>query len=336
MTGPNLEFLEAGGDVERAYRLLLRLGQADADTFALRLGLPAEAAEAHGRRVVELGLAALHDGVLRPVSPGKAVERLVERRLARFQDELEAGVAHSGVVDSLLGERAAAPAADARPGQQGPPVQRLENQADIRAAIDEMTFFTRSENLTAQPDGILTPQSIVHSRPLDMRVLRRGVTMRSLLGPAAVGHPGTMAYLRELSRKGCEIRIARQPIERMIICDRAVALTPIDPRNTGKGALLTREPGLVATLVTLYERMWDAADPLPAAPGDTPSPGARPEGVERQVLETLYTADKDEAGARDLGISVRTYRKHVASLMERLSATNRFQVALLARERGWI
>ncbi len=49
----------------------------------------------------------------------------------------------------------------------------------------------------------------------------------------------------------------------------------------------------------------------------------------------LTPATKDESGARDLGISVRTYRKHVASLMPRLQATNRFQAALLARERGW-
>jgi len=45
---------------------------------------------------------------------------------------------------------------------------------------------------------------------------------------------------------------------------------------------------------------------------------------------------KDEIGARDLGISVRTYRRHVADLLKVLDASSRPHAALLARERGWI
>ncbi|MFJ9666453.1 hypothetical protein ACIRPP_17835 [Streptomyces sp. NPDC101219] len=94
-------------------------------------------------------------------------------------------------------------------------------------------------------------------------------------------------------------------------------------------ALLTREPGLVAALVTLFDRMWAMAQELPT-PADV-----SPTEIERRILKTLHSADKDESGARDLGISVRTYRKHVASRMTRLHATNRCQAALSARERGW-
>lgn len=35
-------------------------------------------------------------------------------------------------------------------------------------------------------------------------------------------------------------------------------------------------------------------------------------------------------------MSVRTYRRHVADLMQTLGAASRAQAALLARERGWI
>ncbi|MEU2593533.1 helix-turn-helix transcriptional regulator, partial [Streptomyces albidoflavus] len=37
-----------------------------------------------------------------------------------------------------------------------------------------------------------------------------------------------------------------------------------------------------------------------------------------------------------LGVSVRTYRRHVADLMQLLGAASRAQAALLARERGWV
>ncbi|CAH9419835.1 MULTISPECIES: helix-turn-helix transcriptional regulator [Streptomyces] len=62
----------------------------------------------------------------------------------------------------------------------------------------------------------------------------------------------------------------------------------------------------------------------------------RPSGIERRVLVSMCTVGKDEAGARKLGVSVRTYRRHVADLIQTLGATSRAQAALLARERGWI
>lgn len=62
----------------------------------------------------------------------------------------------------------------------------------------------------------------------------------------------------------------------------------------------------------------------------------RPSGIERRVLVSMCTVGKDEAGARKLGVSVRTYRRHVADLMQMLGAASRAQAALLARERGWI
>ncbi|MEU7899105.1 hypothetical protein AB0B45_40405 [Nonomuraea sp. NPDC049152] len=56
----------------------------------------------------------------------------------------------------------------------------------------------------------------------------------------------------------------------------------------------------------------------------------------RQVLHLLSSADKDEIAAREMGVSLRTYRRYVAELLVRLGATNRFQAVLLARKQGWI
>jgi hypothetical protein len=318
---PRLEFLGVTGDEEALYRRLLRRDASDD---------PDEAAVDAGAagRLVELGLATRsRTGALRPVTPARAVERLVDNRLEALRQELEQAVRAGGVVESLQRERTAAPAR--RLPEKGPVVQQIEGMEAVRAVIDELTFFARSESLTTNPTGIISKESADFSRPIDLRVLRRGVRMRTLMAAPALDDRATMSYLRELAAEGAEIRIAHHPLERMIICDRSAALTPLDPAHTAKGALLTREPGLVATLVTLFDRMWDMAQEMPA-PDDEP-----PTEIERRILEALRTAGKDESGARDLGISVRTYRKHVASLMTRLQAANRFQAALLARERGW-
>ncbi|MFJ9108954.1 DNA-binding response regulator [Streptomyces sp. NPDC102283] len=116
------------------------------------------------------------------------------------------------------------------------------------------------------------------------------------------------------------------------------ARTP--PPDTSRGALLAHRSGLVSSIVSLCERIWDQADELSRAGDGTGSgEGAavpRPSGIERRVLVSMCTVGKDEAGARELGVSVRTYRRHVADLMQTLGAASRAQAALLARERGWI
>ncbi|MFJ4842514.1 helix-turn-helix transcriptional regulator [Streptomyces sp. NPDC088746] len=322
-------------EVERAYRALLRTGQASPDELAGQCGYGTEQAEEVCRQLVELELANTSaSGVLTPLSPAKAVEGLVAAAVRRLELRLQSEVHAGGIVDALIAERRApSPVGHLGDGQS----VQLTGMAAVRAAIDELTFFTWDESLTTNPTGVLSKESISHARPIDERVLRRGVRMRTVVGHAAREDPPTMAYLRELVGKGAAIRIARDPIERLIICDRAAALTPLDPAHTAKGAILTREPGLVAALVSLFERMWSSADPLCVPEGE---PADEPEGtlteLERKILHSLCTADKDEVGAREVGIALRTYRKHVAALMRRLDASNRFQAALLARERGWL
>ncbi|MFJ4188899.1 LuxR C-terminal-related transcriptional regulator [Kitasatospora sp. NPDC089509] len=328
----SLGFLEVSAEDEEAYRILLRRGEAGRDDLARQL---ARDGELLSRRLTGLGLARESgDGVLHPVSPARAVEYLVEDAAGRLRSRLEARVSASGTVDSLLAEREAL-TRNTDGNRALDMIQRLEGMAAVRETIDELTFFTWTESLTTNPGGVLSPDTIAHARPLDERILRRGVHMRTLLGAAALDDPATMAYARELISKGAQIRISAEPLERLIICDRAAALTPIDPTHTAKGALLIRELGLVAALASLFERMWNTAQELPPdEAGDGPAEHLT--AMERRILQALFDAEKDENGARDLGIAVRTYRKYVAMLMQRLGASNRFQAALLARERGWI
>jgi hypothetical protein len=338
MPHTSLEFLGVRPEEEAFYRTLLRTGGAGLKELAEYCSSDEDAMQSLQKQTLDLGLATSADGLLRPVAPAKAIESLIERRVTLAREELENAAADNGIVASLLAERTAAPVSDAVAGTDRPTMERLEGIDRVRAAIDELTFFTRTESLTTWPSGLIPPQVVATSRPADERILRRGIRMRTLIGSAALDDPGTMSYLRELTAKGAEIRISRLPLERVLIFDRAAALTPIDPADTSRGALLAREPGLVATLVSLFERMWGQAhEPPPPSYEGGPEPADdRPGELERRILESLCTADKDETGARDVGISVRTYRKYVASLMHQLGASNRFQAALLARERSWI
>ncbi|MFE1057054.1 helix-turn-helix transcriptional regulator [Streptomyces rochei] len=314
-------------EVEEAYRLLLRRGEMTPQQ------LDGERKETV-RRLLAMGLARqTANQTLHPVSPARAVDHLIDEAVGDLRARLEEEVVSVGVVDSLIAERELL--LEPHSASQGDgSIQRVEGMEAVRAVIDELTFFTWTESLTTNPSGILSEESIAHARPIDERVLRRGVHMRTLMGAQALDHPPTMAYARELVANGAEIRISRSPLERLIICDRSAALTPIDPAHSARGAILTREAGLVAALVSLFERMWGSAEELPDHDVSVPSGGLS--DLERQILQLMCTADKDDNGARELGVAVRTYRKYVAGLMRRLDATNRFQAALRARERGWV
>ncbi|GAB3169546.1 helix-turn-helix transcriptional regulator [Streptomyces incanus] len=332
--GNLLAFLGMTEDEERVYRALLRRGSSssvsgpNADEEPLEAGEPdRETME----RLLVLGLATRANEVTRAVPPPRAVDALIDRRLQALRDELESEADRRSVIETLFLECwPAGPSArtgDVGGGQAITPLHGIEA---VRGAIDELTFFARTEDLTTEPAGIITPESIAVSRPINMRLLRRGVRLRMIVGAAILQDEVTLTYMRELVSHGTEVRVSHQPIEKVIIVDRSAALTPIDPAHTALGALLVREPGLVTTLVTLFERMWGAAEELPHEDVDLPS------DTEREILAMLREADKDETAARRLGMSVRTYRKHLAALMRRLDATNRVEAALIAHEKGWL
>ncbi|GAA2299923.1 helix-turn-helix domain-containing protein [Streptomyces hawaiiensis] len=316
-----LAFLGVNEEEEQLYRALLRSGSSSAETSFDEPALD---------RLVALGLATRNTrGAVRPVPPPRAVDTLVDSRLRRLREELESEVSRHSVIESLFRERLAAPSPP-RADAGGQVITQLHGIEAVREAIDELTFFARTEDLSTEPTGVLTEESIAVSHPINMRLLRRGVRLRMIMGAAIMQDETTLTYMRDLVSHGAEVRISHHPVERVIIVDRSAALTPIDPAHTSVGALLVREPGLVATLVTLFERMWQSAEELPGEDADMPS------GLEREILTLLREAGKDETAARRLGVSVRTYRKHLAVIMRRLGATNRVEAALLAHEKGWL
>ena len=97
-----------------------------------------------------------------------------------------------------------------------------------------------------------------------------------------------------------------------------------------EGRILVRAPALVRLVTDLFERYWEKAVPLRS----TPVGFGRNERIE--ILEGLMLGAKDEALARQLGVSLRTVRRRVADLMDELGATTRFQAGMEAVRRGLV
>ncbi|WP_431043668.1 LuxR family transcriptional regulator [Streptomyces sp. P1-3] len=127
-----------------------------------------------------------------------------------------------------------------------------------------------------------------------------------------------------------EVRVARMPLLAALIVDGRAALVCADS-TVGRRASAIRDPGVIETLQTLFDGIWQNAVVVSERIelGDR----ARREMV-RMILDWLRLGVTDEVAARQLSVSVRTYRRYVAEIMTLLGANSRFQAGVRAAELG--
>ncbi|MFF2651057.1 response regulator transcription factor [Streptomyces sp. NPDC058045] len=122
-----------------------------------------------------------------------------------------------------------------------------------------------------------------------------------------------------------DVRITKAVLHGAVLIDEEIALTQSD-RSTGAHATLVRDPAVVKTLNSLFVSAWRHAA--------TPAGSRVRQEFPQEILRCLRQGYTDEAAARELGVSVRTYRRHVAEIMRELGANSRFQAGVYASELG--
>ena len=166
------------------------------------------------------------------------------------------------------------------------------------------------------------------------RVLSPGqhsLTIRKLMSPLALADEAQRAHLLRLDTSA-QVRISSAPLpHETIILDRRVAILAGQPSPLGREYTVTTSPALVGGVYSLFSAAWEAATDLSAyLRGDVPD--LAPEA--REILRVLGAGLTDEAAARRLGTSLRTYRRRVAELMAALEAGSRFQAGVRVGELG--
>ncbi|MEU1230916.1 helix-turn-helix transcriptional regulator [Streptomyces sp. NPDC005828] len=159
-----------------------------------------------------------------------------------------------------------------------------------------------------------------------------GLVVRKLYGPGVFRGSGGEELLTRLAEAGAEIRISpASPAHEAIVVDRRLAVLagPRSAAGEPRPYSVVQEPDVVAGVRALFETAWETATDL-AAYRRTPFP--RLDEAERAVLRSLAAGHTDETASRLLGVSLRTYRRRVATLMTALGARSRFQAGLRARE----
>lgn len=142
--------------------------------------------------------------------------------------------------------------------------------------------------------------------------------------------PRQAARLGALAQAGADIRtVPEVPLDALVI-DRVLTVVPADHSSDVAMFQLT---SVVTTTVELFDRVWYSAAPFTAS---APHCGTEVTRRERELLTLLFAGSTDESAAARLGVSVRTVRRMVRELMQRLGARSRFQAGAKALDRGWL
>jgi len=330
---PDLGFT---AEQELLYRSMLRDPTLTPDQLAAQHGLDRATVLTACSGLVALGVLkrdrSEESGFIVP-QPAAAIGQLIERREDELLRLYRRASQSRYVVDELqlLYQQPNV----SQPQDEG--VERLEDVHAIRDRLEELSFFTRVSVYSIQPGGPQSRESLDASRPLDQRGIRRGVEMRVIHESSVLEDELNRAYLRELAMGGAKVRVTDQRVERMIIMDCKVALIPVDPANSRRGALIVRHPGLLSGFLDLFHRAWQDATDLPwqtETREETPVLEISPQ--DRRILELLASGCTDETSAREVGVSVRHLRRTISRLMQELGANSRFEAGVEAARRGWL
>ncbi|GAA3017099.1 LuxR C-terminal-related transcriptional regulator [Streptosporangium longisporum] len=309
------------------YRLVLTQKQWGISEIAEKLGIPETHVRSTIDRLVDLSLLHRSSGALRPGSPSVALHSLLQRQRTELLRRQEEFIAAEHAVDRLISEYGELCAVGARSE-----CDCLESIEAVRARIETLARWARSECLSFMPGGAQSPESLEASRPLDDMLMERGANVRTVYLDSACNDTPTLAYARWLTELGGKVRTTPTLPLRLVIFDREVALVPLDPRNSGKGAVEVCGEGIITALVALFEQVWASATPFGAV---RRSGGDDVTKQEQELLRLLAQGLTDEAVSKKLGIGLRTHRRMVADLMDRLGARSRFEAGAKAAEKGW-
>ena len=168
-------------------------------------------------------------------------------------------------------------------------------------------------------------------RPAQRRLLSHGGQVRVLIRPGEwTGARERVAS--ELVRDGFRVRVGHPAVPRSILIDNRQCSLPVGDDQRGQGSVfLIQESPAVAVLQASFAAAWRnsvAVDLLAALKSELSDKDVA------LTLRLLADGYKDQSAAKMLSMSVRTYRRRVAGILDSLGAKSRFQAGALAVRLG--
>ncbi|MEU6720167.1 LuxR C-terminal-related transcriptional regulator [Nonomuraea sp. NPDC046802] len=313
---------------ERAYRLLVRAGEAEVEDLAGELEITVTEAAATLAAMQAAGIAReTAGGRFAPVAP----EVALGPKLVREQETIDWA---RQAVEQLAEEyRASLRRRDAHRL-----IEVLPSRAALREQVRHLQDSAREEVICFCRVGHVVMPSEDNGEELE--ALGRGVGYRVVYERALLEQPGMMANVAYGIKLGERARAARVLPVRMMIVDRAVAVLPLVQHAGGMTeptAALVHGSSLLEALIALFEGQWERATPIGSLEGGQVTEHACPlDADELYLLSLLVAGVPDKSIASQLGLSLRTVQRRVYHLMELAGAQTRMQLAWHAARERWL
>jgi DNA-binding NarL/FixJ family response regulator len=217
-------------------------------------------------------------------------------------------------------------------GSQVADVQVLDRLDTIRDFLADTCRDTQHELLIAHPTRHLSADSLEEGVPQDLEMLARGVARRTLYLSSNRDSVAVQRAVARTTQAGAEVRVLPDIPVRMMCFDQRIVMLS---RNQGAGdiaAIVVRDAALADTIRQVYLAVWEHAEPFLTTGCDQDGPTE----LDRAILNELAQGYSDDQIARRQDISVRTCRRHIHDLTERLGSQTRFQAGVQAARRNWI
>jgi DNA-binding CsgD family transcriptional regulator len=309
---PNLARWGLSADADLIYRMLVHHGAQPEDRLNRELGLggrrtTAALDELSARRLARF------DGRWCAVSTERALGILRSRRFPADDPWASAQKMLSVFHDLAL------PATDA----DLPYAIRRFPKNQVHQRIRVLVEAERHEHLTMQTERVFTEEALERARPLDQKLVDRGVRVRVLGRPRPDGD-ASAALSQAMAGQGGDYRETEDIPLQLMVFDRHTALVPAGPEPGAAVLEITAKP-VVDALVLMFTRRWYAAsDPLRKG-----IPPVMLTPREKAIVSGLAQGLSDEQVAAQLNISVRTIAYALRDLMDQLQVDTRFQLGLV-------
>ncbi|HEX4788903.1 MAG TPA: hypothetical protein VH372_10610, partial [Actinospica sp.] len=222
-------------EAESVYRAMLEYPDDGVARLAERAGLSEETVRNALGQLSRLAVARGDPGAggrVRVVGPRLAARILVDRQQALLGEQQRRLEAARTAAAELLEQYAGGASGS------GSGLSVLTGIEEIRDHLESVHTEVEREVLTLAPGGPQTPENLAASRPLNRRLLERGVRMRTVYLDSVRTDPGTVAHARLMTGLGAEVRTAPVLPTRTIIVDRRFALVAADAARTAAAALV--------------------------------------------------------------------------------------------------
>ncbi|WP_329167928.1 hypothetical protein OG709_27380 [Streptomyces sp. NBC_01267] len=313
---------------ESVYRAIVAQLAIQPDELVEATGLTVESVTASIGTLISRGLVDASGGTLTAVSPLLTLGDLVAK------SERDARMARAAL-DELADHHRSI-----RQQEEFRGLEVIHGRANIGGWINHLMRATERElRLFAKP-----PFEVVGVAETDSEkeLAVRGLAERVIIERSLLDEPETEQDLLASLDRGQQIRLAETLPSKLLIADDSMALVQLDEGGPSHDVVVVVRPGgLLTSLTTLFESLWERSIQLREAPGRRIEPypaseDALSDPMDRKVLALLLAGHTDGVVATRLGVGLRTVQRRVRHLMDMAGTDSRILLGWYARDRGWL